>query len=49
MSTNIQSAAALGRAGMVDSMSLENRQKLTDLAAEFESMLLTQMLRDMSE
>lgn len=49
MSTNIQPAVALGKAGTVDSMSLENRQKLTDLAAEFESMLLTQMLRDMSE
>jgi murein DD-endopeptidase MepM/ murein hydrolase activator NlpD len=49
MSTNIQSAAAMGHAGTRETLSLENRQQLTDLAAEFESMLLTQMVRDMNE
>lgn len=49
MSTSIQTTAALGHAGTRETLSLENRQQLTDLAAEFESMLLTQMVRDMSE
>ena len=49
MSTNIQSAAAIGHAGTRETLSLENRQQLADLAAEFESMLLTQMVRDMNE
>jgi Rod binding domain-containing protein len=49
MSTNIQSARGIGNDGTVDSLSIENRQKLTDLAAEFESMLLNHMLREMTE
>ena len=49
MSTSIQSAAAIGHAGTRETLSLENRQQLADLAAEFESMLLTQMVRDMNE
>jgi murein DD-endopeptidase MepM/ murein hydrolase activator NlpD len=49
VSTNIQPAAAMGHAGTRDTLSLENRQQLADLAAEFESMLLTQMVRDMNE
>ncbi len=49
MSTNIQSARGIGNQGTVDSLSIENRQKLTDLAAEFESMLLNHMLREMTE
>lgn len=49
MSTNIQSARGIGNDGTVDSLSIENRQKLADLAAEFESMLLNHMLREMTE
>lgn len=49
MSTSIQSASVIGNAGTIDSLSIENRRKLADLAAEFESMLLSQMLRDMNE
>ena len=49
MSTSIQSAAAIGHAATRETLSLENRQQLADLAAEFESMLLTQMVRDMNE
>jgi len=49
MSTNITSANAIGNAGILDGLSLENRQKLSDLAAEFESMLLNHLLRDMNE
>jgi murein DD-endopeptidase MepM/ murein hydrolase activator NlpD len=49
MSTNIQSGVAIGHAGTRETLSLENRQQLADLAAEFESMLLTQMVRDMNE
>jgi murein DD-endopeptidase MepM/ murein hydrolase activator NlpD len=49
MSTNIQSARGIGNVGTTDSLSIENRQKLSDLAAEFESMLLNHMLREMTE
>jgi murein DD-endopeptidase MepM/ murein hydrolase activator NlpD len=49
MSTNIQSARGIGNQGTVDSLSIENREKLADLAAEFESMLLNHMLREMTE
>ncbi len=46
---NIQAANVLAKAGAGESASPENRQKLADLAAEFESMLLMQMVREMSE
>jgi murein DD-endopeptidase MepM/ murein hydrolase activator NlpD/Rod binding domain-containing protein len=49
MSTSIQSAGGIGTAGTRESLSLENRQKLADLAAEFESMLLNQVVREMSD
>ncbi len=49
MSTHIQSARGIGNVGTADSLSIENRQKLTDLAAEFESMLLNHMLKEMTE
>ena len=49
MSTNITSANAIGVEGTRDGLSIENRQKLSDLAAEFESMLLNHLLRDMNE
>ena len=49
MSTNINSARGIGNVGTVDSLSIENRQKLADLAAEFESMLLNHMLKEMTE
>jgi murein DD-endopeptidase MepM/ murein hydrolase activator NlpD/Rod binding domain-containing protein len=48
-SNNILTAGTIARTGLTDSMSPEDRQKLTDLAAEFESLLLSQMLRDMTE
>jgi murein DD-endopeptidase MepM/ murein hydrolase activator NlpD len=49
MSTHITSANAIGVEGVRDGLSIENRQKLSDLAAEFESMLLNHLLRDMNE
>lgn len=49
MSTHITSANAIGVEGTREGLSIENRQKLSDLAAEFESMLLNHLLRDMNE
>lgn len=48
MNTSIESTSATAKAAS-DAASPESRQKLAQLAAEFESMLLNQMLRDMSE
>jgi len=49
MSISTQAAKLVGQAGAAEPVPVENRQKLADLAAEFESMLLMQMVREMSE